>query len=101
MEDEYIPEKASIYCIKRIYMGGTEENEKLYELEEKRYQILKQCAEEWMRLNNIPKEDYYNVGLPTAIYDLLNSVDSRASKVACKQFLDDEGSDPNFKMPKV
>jgi len=100
MEDEEI-EQADVFVVKRIYIDRSKETEKLYELEEKRWQIIKQCTEEWMKLNNIPKGDFWTVGLPTCLYNLLNSVSNKASITACKQYLQDRGADINFKMPRV
>ena len=94
MEKEHV----DIFCVKKIYIDRSETTEKLYELEEKRWQIIKQCVEEWLKLNKLPKNEFWTIGLPTVLYDLLNSVSNKASRVACKQYLEDRGHNVEFKI---
>ena len=64
-----------------------ESSEKLYRLEEKRNELIKRCAEEWLKIVGLTKQDFWTKALPTALFDLLESFDLNASKAACEFFL--------------
>ena len=74
-----------------LRIGRSEESDRLYALEEERNTIIKKCAEEWSKLTDTPKEDYWTVAIPTALLDLLESFGVDEARAACKTFLELHG----------
>jgi|GEM_PF-5269720 len=74
-----------------VRIDRMKETEKLYTLEHKRNELIKNCCKEWANLYKIPEEHFWKVALPQGLYDLLESFDTKASVLACITFLEHKG----------
>jgi hypothetical protein len=79
----------SDYAVRKIFIGS--EATKLYSLEHQRNEIIRACAQEWMRVCKMDKAFFWKVGISTALYDLLGGYDHNASLAAAKAFLEEYG----------
>lgn len=71
------------------FVGG--EATRLYELEEKRSNILRECAQEWSKAVGVSKKDFWTRSLPQAIFDMLHNYEVGTAIVACEAFLTQMG----------
>ena len=69
------------------FISRSDETEKLYRLEEKRNVAIKDCATEWAKINAVPQEEFWTQSLPQALFDLLQSFDSKAAEMAALAYL--------------
>lgn len=69
-----------------IFIGH--DAEKLYSLENDRNESIKKCAEEWLNVQNLSKYDFWKVAIPQALFDVLESFDTRAAYLAAKSFIE-------------
>lgn len=83
------------YEVKKTFIGGHQKL--LYELEEQLHKKFRECVKEWMKIVGVDKKLYWKVGVTTALYDLLNGFDHKASIQATKTFLKAQG----YKSEKV
>ena len=80
------------YEVLKIYIDrSTDGAEALYKSEAQRDAIIQQCARRWAEFvtnahigHKVTEKDFWTISLPTALYDLLNSFDRRASYTAAK-----------------
>jgi len=71
--------------IVNIFIGS--EATRLYDLEQKRNELITRCAKEWSRIVKVDEKDFWSIAVPTAIYDILGGWDSQASIRASIEFL--------------
>lgn len=78
---------------------------RLYRLEERRNEMVKQCAQEWLKVapTQFPyleqliknagsdQEKLWRIAMPQALFDLLDAFDLEAAKVAAEAFLKQHG----------
>jgi len=74
-----------------IKISRMKKTEKLYTLEHKRNELIKNCCKEWSGLFKVPEEHFWRIALPQGLYDLLESFDTKASVLACIAFLEHKG----------
>jgi len=75
-----------------IFVGtGTAAARKLYALEEKRAKIIKDCAEQWSKVCDVPESEFWNRAIPQALHDMLVAYGTEAGIVACESFLERHG----------
>lgn len=63
----------------------------LYEMENKRNEIIEKCAMEHGRILGFSKQEYWTHSLPHHLLSLLDSFDNKASEKACQAFLEFHG----------
>lgn len=86
--------KKEDYKVVMVRIEKRDDTKKLYELERSRNKIIEDCTKEWLRLvelNLKEKHDFWKVGIPSALFDILDAWDTKAGVVACKTFLEREG----------
>lgn len=66
----------------------TSETEKLYKLENERNGLIRTAAHEWSTLMGVDKSEFWTRALPQQLFDLLESFDHEASKVAAEAYLE-------------
>lgn len=71
-----------------LRIGATKETAKLYDLEDRRDELIKGCAREWARLLGFTDEEFWTVAVPQQLFDLLEAFDHRAAKVAAEAYLE-------------
>lgn len=67
--------------------GDSGAGKKLYELEEKRSQIIKACAEKWAEIAEVDKKEYWFCSLPQVLHDTLESYQTECGIIAAEAFL--------------
>lgn len=68
-----------------IFIG--DDARKLYELENRRTEIIRACAEEWARHCDVNKKEFWTRSLPQALFDTLEKYQTECSIVAAEAFL--------------
>ncbi len=79
--------ETKLFEVKSLFIAKNEETAKLYELEEQLHSVMSKTIHEWMKISGIDKKEYWTVGLPTALYDLMNSWEGRAGTEASISYL--------------
>lgn len=75
-----------------VYVPSQRETAKLYDLETKLHEAVRACAEEWLRLDERDLvKDFYKVGVPQTLFDLLLGYDRNAAHLAAIAYLEKEG----------
>lgn len=69
------------------FLSRTKETERLYDLEHQRQELLTKITHEWLKVVGRPRTDFWKVGVPTMLYDVLGAWDRQASIAAAKEFL--------------
>lgn len=72
-----------------IFVAGSAK--KLYRLEEKRNELMSDCAREWAKANGVPESEFWTRSLPQAMFDLLNSYQVEPVILACEAILKEMG----------
>jgi len=72
-------------------IGKTDESVGLYELEERLQSTLEACAREWLTFMNLSQDEFWNRGIPQALFDALTGYGSVASEAAAYAFLKSRG----------
>jgi len=75
------------------YIPRDTHTDRLYELEDKRDEVLVQAADEFMRI--LKKTDKWNLAVPSEIYNTLDSFSPSSSIPACIAYLAYQGIYPN------
>jgi hypothetical protein len=86
----------------QFYVPKAEETERLYSLEEKRSNIMKECAKEYSKVCSIPEGEYWTRAIPQMLFDILDNYDTTAALLACEAVLLSAGyevSRPEFENP--
>lgn len=68
-----------------------EKTEKLYKLEAILHKALDASVREWLKVNRLTEKDFWTIGIPQGLYDLLHGYDQSASKLAAEAFLEFHG----------
>jgi len=63
------------------------DNVELYKHEEQIRINIEKATKELMRIAGIPENEYWTKGLPSEIFSILESYDSKAMKEACLKYL--------------
>ncbi len=74
-----------------IYVGEGERTKKLYSLERRRNSIIHKCAEEWSKVLEVPKSNFWEIAVPQALLDTLNSWGNSYSTAAAEVYLTEQG----------
>jgi hypothetical protein len=71
--------------------GDGGDGEKLYDLERKRNDIIRECAKRWAKIAEVSEKNFWTQSLPQALHDLLEAWDTAASIIAAESFLKRHG----------
>lgn len=71
----------------KVFIPRNKDTEKLYQLEEKRAQVIIECAEEWQKVTGT-KGDFWSEIMPQSLFDILSSYGSWVSTQAARAFLE-------------
>lgn len=72
-------------------LGRSEATDRLYILEQRRNHYIKECAREWGKIMENDNPDFWDVCVPTQLYDTLGSFDRPAAIIAAREFLLTQG----------
>lgn len=67
--------------------GDGGDGEKLYDLERKRNDIIRDCAKRWAKIAGVEDKEFWVQSLPQALHDLLEAWDTPAAVIAAESFL--------------
>ena len=70
------------------HIPQTPETEKLYSLEDQRNALIEACATEWASIMGVPLAEFWTRAVPAQLFNILESYDRRASKVAAEAYLE-------------
>lgn len=71
--------------------GDSGDGAKLYELENKRSDVIKACAETWAKIAEVSKKEYWTRSLPQALHDTLEAYQIECGIIAAEAFLKRHG----------
>lgn len=66
-------------------------NERLYELERKRTDLIGDCARQWAIVCGVDKSEYWTRSIPQALHDTLEAFETAAGILAAEAFLKRHG----------
>lgn len=73
-----------------LFISHGKDTDRLYELEDKRNDLIQKCAKEWAKIMDIPPKEYWNTAVPQALHDTLSSFAPKYSIAAVIGYLETE-----------
>jgi hypothetical protein len=70
-----------------IRIGRAPTTERLYKAEARRDDAIKRAITEWLEVMGRPAEDFWTVGYPQQLLDILSGWDNRAAYLAATAYL--------------
>lgn len=64
---------------------------KLYKLEEKRAELIREIAKEWSKVCEVPEHEFWTRAIPQAVYDTLGAYGHETSLLAAEAHLERYG----------
>lgn len=73
---------------KLVKLSRINETEELYRLERQRDELIKSCARAWLEVMGLSTENIFEQGVAQALFDTLESFESRSSIPAAQAYLE-------------
>lgn len=71
--------------------GESREGRKLYALETMRSEIIEKCAQQWARIADVDKSEYWTRSIPQMLHDTLEAYQTECGIIAAEAFLKRHG----------